>query len=63
MSVTQDGYVWVEGHYRRGPDKKSYPRSNLPTTDDEKARLHKLRNIKVRMKKLQDLKEQLEEQL
>ena len=58
--IEKDGSVWVEGHYRNAPDKKSYPRSNLPVPDDEKKRLHKLRNIDQRIKRLLEAKKELE---
>jgi hypothetical protein len=59
--VTQDGYVWVEGHYRKAPSKESYPRNTYPLLSlkkpGEDKTKHRIRNLKKQIAELEELLE------
>ena len=60
MQEHKEGYIWVEGHYRKAPAKESYPRSVYPlvlTGPEGKDVKHKIRNLKKQIKDLEELLE------
>jgi hypothetical protein len=60
----KEGYIWVEGHYRKLPPKTSYPRHGMMFVQDkEKETRHKIRNINNRINELNELRSEIEGEL